>query len=76
MKELSTAPEVRARYRGKPTTFALHDAQLVLARVHGFDSWPKLKAFVNGDTGASRMIKRLWSSRAVAFVTLAVTLAG
>ena len=37
---------------GKPTpsTFALHDAQLVMARAHGFDSWPKLKAFVNGIT--------------------------
>jgi ankyrin repeat protein len=30
--------------------FALHDAQLVLARSYGFDSWPKLKAFVDGAT--------------------------
>src|SRR4029453_17464724 len=30
--------------------FALHDAQLVLARAYGFDSWPKLKAFVDGVT--------------------------
>ncbi len=30
--------------------FALHDAQLVLARSYGFDSWPKLKAFVDGVT--------------------------
>jgi len=29
-------------------TFALHDAQLVLARSYGFDSWPKLKAYVEG----------------------------
>jgi hypothetical protein len=28
--------------------FALHDAQLVLARSHGFHSWPRLKAFVSG----------------------------
>ena len=32
------------------TTFALHDAQLVLARSYGFDSWPKLKAYVDGVT--------------------------
>ena len=31
-------------------TFALHDAQLVLARAYGFDSWPKLKAYVDGVT--------------------------
>jgi uncharacterized protein len=50
--------EVRAHYRGaESTAFALHDAQLVLARAYGFDSWPRLKAFVDGVTGASRMIK-------------------
>jgi ankyrin repeat protein len=32
------------------TTFALHDAQLVIARSYGFDSWPKLKAYVDGVT--------------------------
>src|SRR5689334_17986199 len=43
--------EVRARYRNvDPATFALHDAQLVLARSYGFDSWPKLKAYVDGAT--------------------------
>jgi ankyrin repeat protein len=43
--------EVHARYRqADPSTFALHDAQLVMARAHGFDSWPKLKAFVDGMT--------------------------
>jgi ankyrin repeat protein len=31
-----------------PETFALHDAQLVLSRCYGFDSWPKLKACVDG----------------------------
>jgi len=33
-----------------PADFALHDAQLVLARAYGVDSWPKLKAFVDGVT--------------------------
>ena len=43
--------EVHAYYRqADPSTFALHDAQLVMARAHGFDSWSKLKAFVDGAT--------------------------
>ena len=43
--------EVNEHYHGAdPFTFALHDAQLVLARAYGFDSWPKLKAFVDGAT--------------------------
>jgi ankyrin repeat protein len=43
--------EVRARYRdAEHERFALHDAQLVLARSYGFDSWPKLKAYVDGAT--------------------------
>jgi ankyrin repeat protein len=43
--------EVNAYYRNvDPAAFALHDAQLVLARAYGFDSWPKLKAFVDGAT--------------------------
>jgi len=33
-----------------PDTFALHDAQFVLARSYGFESWPKLKAAVDGVT--------------------------
>jgi ankyrin repeat protein len=33
-----------------PDTFALHDAQFVLARSYGFESWPKLKAGVEGVT--------------------------
>ncbi len=45
------AAEVDAHYQGAdPARFALHDAQLVLARSYGFDSWPKLKAFVDGVT--------------------------
>jgi len=43
--------EVATHYHGAdPTTFALHDAQLVLARAYGFESWPRLKAFVDGVT--------------------------
>jgi len=43
--------EVNAHYRdANPSAFALHDAQLVIARAYGFDSWPKLKAFVDGAT--------------------------
>ena len=34
----------------QPATFALHDAQLVIARSYGFASWPKLKAYVDGVT--------------------------
>lgn len=45
--------EVNAHYRAAdPKTFALHDAQLVLARAYGFESWPKLKAYVDGVTVA------------------------
>ena len=43
--------EVASHYRdADPATFALHDAQLVLARAYGFESWPKLKAYVEGAT--------------------------
>jgi len=43
--------EVNACYDDpQPATFALHDAQLVIARSYGFDSWPKLKAYVDGVT--------------------------
>ena len=41
--------EAAARYPGAdPQKFALHDAQLALARAYGFHSWPRLKAFVSG----------------------------
>ncbi len=33
-----------------PATFALNDAQRVLARAYGYESWAKLKAFVDGIT--------------------------
>jgi ankyrin repeat protein len=45
--------EVNAYHRtATAETFALHDAQFVLARSYGFESWPKLKAAVDGVTGA------------------------
>lgn len=45
--------DVRAHYGAVPggtDAFQLSDAQLVTARVYGFASWPKLKAFVDGVT--------------------------
>ncbi len=61
-KELRTAfvagdanavAEVAAHYRDPhPEVFALHDAQLVLARSYGFEGWGKLKAFADGVTVA------------------------
>lgn len=47
--EESSVAEVNRFYRDADrATFALHDAQLTLARSYGYDSWPKLKAFVDG----------------------------
>ena len=49
--EPAAVAEVRQHYRdADPRTFALHDSQLVIARAYGFESWPKLKAFVDGVT--------------------------
>src|SRR5439155_13238645 len=49
--DTDTVAEVNAHYRGAGSAkFALHDAQLVLARSYGFKSWPKLKAYVDGMT--------------------------
>ena len=45
--------EVNAYHRTATVeSFALHDAQFVLARSYGFESWPKLKAAVDGVTAA------------------------
>jgi ankyrin repeat protein len=50
--------EVRTHYHSAdPSAFALHDAQLVVARTYGFESWPKLKAFVDGVRGATALIE-------------------
>jgi ankyrin repeat protein len=47
--EPDAVSEAAARYPGAdPQKFALHDAQLVLARAHGFHSWPRLKTYVSG----------------------------
>ena len=48
--ELAAVAEVRHFERSHPSHFALNDAQRVLARAYGFESWPKLKAFVDGAT--------------------------
>jgi ankyrin repeat protein len=49
--EQAAASEVHAHYRhADVATFALHDAQLVLARAYGFESWARLRAFVDGVT--------------------------
>jgi len=38
----------RFERRPDPATLALHDAQRVLARSYGYESWSRLKAFVDG----------------------------
>src|SRR5262245_27126718 len=49
--DAAAVAEVNAHYgRATAATFALSDAQLVLARAHGYESWPKLKAYVDGVT--------------------------
>lgn len=49
--EPEASAEVHAHYsRAERGAFALHEAQLVLARGYGFESWPKLKAYVDGVT--------------------------
>lgn len=49
--EPTAVAEVRQFERNPdPYQFALNDAQRVLARAYGFQSWPKLKAFVDGAT--------------------------
>lgn len=47
--DAEAAALVAAHYRDPdPDDLPLHRAQLVVARSYGFDSWPKLKAFVDG----------------------------
>jgi ankyrin repeat protein len=46
--------EINRFYRNPKENLALHDAQLVLARSYGYESWPKLKVYVDGVT-----VKRL-----------------
>jgi ankyrin repeat protein len=55
--DAAATAEVHTHYDAADVaTFALHDAQLVLARAYGFASWPKLKAYVDGAT-ARRFIE-------------------
>lgn len=46
----SAAVDEVHRFEAAPdlAMFSLHDAQRILARAYGFESWPKLKAFVDG----------------------------
>ena len=44
--------EVQRLYHDADAAFALHDAQLVVARRHGFESWIKLKEHVDRATVA------------------------
>jgi hypothetical protein len=54
-RDAAAIAEVNEHYHvTNPSTIALHDAQLVLARAYGLESWPELKAHVDGIT-----IKRL-----------------
>src|ERR1051326_4149785 len=62
--------EVTAHYgAADPDTFALHDAQLVLARAYGFASWPKLKAYVDGAT-AKRFLEAVRAGDSVGVQTM------
>jgi ankyrin repeat protein len=62
--------EVNAHYgAADPDTFALHDAQLVLARAYGFASWPKLKAYVDGAT-AKRFLEAVRAGDLVGVQTM------
>ena len=54
--DANAAAEVNRFYHDIAPSFALHDAQLVLARSYGYDSWLKLKAYVDG-VNISRLIE-------------------
>jgi hypothetical protein len=62
--------EVASQHRSAtPETFALHDAQFVLARSYGFESWPKLKVGVDGvtTTRLHEAVRKATSARLVRF---------
>lgn len=44
----ATAEIQQFERKPEPSTFELNDAQRILARAYGYESWPKLKAFVDG----------------------------
>lgn len=57
----TAAAEARQfEWRIPPADLALHDAQRVLARAYGFESWTKLKAFVDGANvkGIAKAVQR------------------
>ena len=57
--DAAAAAEVHAHFQGaRAGSFALHEAQLVLARAYGFPSWPKLKAYVDGDSARAGQPRR------------------
>jgi ankyrin repeat protein len=43
-----TAEVEQFEHNPDPSKFSLHDAQRILARAYGYQSWSKLKAFVDG----------------------------
>jgi len=54
--DAAAVAEVQNHYGdASAAAFTLQHAQLVLARAYGFDSWPKLKAYVDGVT-VSRLV--------------------
>ncbi len=65
--------EVKRFESTREKSFALNDAQRVIARAYGFASWPKLKAFVDGaniarfaeavQTGDMTQVRSLLASR-------------
>jgi len=68
--DASATAELNAHYdMADAATFALHDAQLVIARSYGFDSWPKLKAYVDGVT-----IRRLVEAASAGDIALVRTM--
>ncbi|HEX3877019.1 MAG TPA: ankyrin repeat domain-containing protein [Bryobacteraceae bacterium] len=51
--ESETVAEVERFERSPdPVNFALNDAQRILARAYGYESWPRLKAFIDGVNAA------------------------
>jgi ankyrin repeat protein len=55
--EHGAVSEVNSHFRNASSSdFALHDAQLVIARAYGFESWPKLKAYIQG-VNAKRLVE-------------------
>jgi ankyrin repeat protein len=55
--EAEATAEVNAHYRvAAADVFALHHAQLVIARAYGFESWPKLKAWLRARHAEGQLV--------------------